>query len=59
MLISSVLIKIVPIVAKPFLEYGMGCFYSQKQKKYFIQICQDELTQINGVAPHSHQAKPY
>ncbi|MBU3128489.1 NACHT domain-containing protein [Clostridium tagluense] len=47
MLISSVLIKIVPIVAKPFLEYGTGCFYSQKQKKYFIKICQDELTQIS------------
>lgn len=47
MIIPSIVTKFAPIVAKPFLEYGMGCFYSQKHKNYFINICQDELIQIS------------
>ena len=47
MLISSVLTKIAPIIAKPFFDYGMGCFYLQKNKKQFIKICHDELYKIN------------
>ncbi|MBU3175886.1 hypothetical protein KPL47_05840 [Clostridium estertheticum] len=44
---SNVLTKIVLIVAKPFFDYGMGCFYLQKNKKQFIKICHDELYKIS------------
>lgn len=47
MLISSVLTKIAPIVAKLFFDYGMGCFYLPKNKRQFIKICHDELYKIN------------